>query len=618
MSRDRSRRFHEVAVEPSASALLEAVSHAGSHGDIHDALRHEEAIINRQRLPNYYALNFNFKPDSTHDCKRGALFQPGPSRNTNADWQLELESNEADQESVSSSATDEIGKRKPAHIFTGPQTAAKAYDLVLVWDEAAKVYRLDRIASTFSFKYERSKTILSNQSQEAWTEEAAKPKKRPNQDVSLARSDMSASGSVRRGEAQSSAVLLKRDQTSQGAERSPIPSSSGKAGDLKLRGKTSTVMAPVRRSSRRSIAVEMEEFDDGPGLLAEPSTSSRNNHAKKSSMPQEEDTLARQESKKAKLAALPENSASPSEPAGGLRRSRRRSSQAQVEQASSPTHRRNSSETPEPAIAEKVEEPQTLEGDDDDLALQLERELEREIEIEMEDVSEDEEPAAPAPALSSSVAKQSTERSLSPLSRLKHADGQMKVNTPKAHTPDLEDIAVPRSSSLSKSFQRSPSPSTDRSTPAEDTRAPLSQFTASIGLGLQQTGVGITPTASPHLDIASPTPASLKSPRDLVSPVEPFKASDKFEETVHDDGDEDEDDDLDDFAAELDMSLAEVPEAPPAAPPATVEKRRSSRACTAAQSATDARAERDAPRQIRKAYGLGGPRQEEEELEDSD
>lgn len=615
MSRDRSRRFHEVAIEPSASALLEAVSHVGSHGDIHDTLRHEEVITNRQPLPSYFTLNFNFKPDSTHDCKRGALFQPGPSRNTNADWQLELESNE---EAVSSTAADEIGKKKPAHIFTGPQTAAKAYDLVLVWDEAAKVYRLDRVASTFSFKYERSKTVLSNQSQEAWTKEAAKPKKRPNQDVPLARSDISASGSVRRGKAQSSAALLKRDQTSQGAERSSIPSSSSKAGDSKLRGKTSTVMAPLRRSSRRSIAVEMEEFDDGPETLAVPSTSSSTNHAKKSSMPQEEDPPARQESKKAKIAALPENPASPSEPAGGLRRSRRRSSQAQVEQASSPTHRHNSSETSEPAIAEKVEEPQTLEGDDDDLALELERELEREIEIEMEDVSEDEEPAAPVPASSSSVAKQSMDRSLSPVSRLKHADRQMKVNTPEAHTPDLDDIAIPRSSSLSKSFQRSPSPSTDRSTPVEDSRAPLSQFTASIGLGLQQTGVGITPTASPHLEIASPTPASLKSPRDLVSPVEPFKPSDKFEETVHDGGDDDEDDDLDDFAAELDLSLAEVPEAPPAPPPATVEKRRSSRAYTAAQSGTDARADSYAPRHIRKAYGLGGPRQEEEELEDSD
>ncbi|SPO22028.1 uncharacterized protein UTRI_02023_B [Ustilago trichophora] len=618
MSRDRIRRFQEVTVGPSASALLEAVSHAGSHGDVHDTLRHEEVFTNRQPLPNYFALNFNFKPDSTHDCKRGALFQPGPSRNTNADWQLELESHEADQEAVSGSAMDETAKKKPAHIFTGPQTAAKAYDLVLVWDEAAQVYRLDRIASAFSFKYERSKTVLSNQSQDVWTKETAKSKKRSIQDGPLARSDISASGSVRPGEAQSSAALLERNQTSQGAERSSRPSSSSKSGDLKLRGKTSTAMTPVRRSSRRSIAVEMEEFDDGPETLVEPSTSSSTDHVKRSSMPQEEDPPTRQESKKAKVAAPPEKSASPSEPAGGLRRSRRRSSQAQVEEASSPPHRRRSSETSEPAIVEKVEEPQTLEGDDDDLALELERELEREIEIEMEDASEAEEQAAPAPISSSLVAKRSTDRSISPVSRLKHAERQMKVNTPKAHTPDLDDVPVPRSSSLSKSFKRTTSPSTDRSAPADDTRAPPSQPTASIGLGLQQTGVGITPTASPHLDVASPTPASVKSPRDLVSPTEPSKSSGKLEDAVHDGGDEDEDDDLDDFAAELDMSLAEAPEAPPVAPPAAVEKRRSSRAYTAAQSAANTRADSYAPRQIRKAYGLGGPRQEEEELEDSD
>ena len=116
---------------------------------------------------------------------------------------------------------------------------------------------------------------------------------------------------------------------------------------------------------------------------------------------------------------------------------------------------------------------------------------------------------------------------------------------------------------------------------------------ASIGLGLQQTGVGITPTASPHLDVASPrstSQATEDAPRE----------------------DEEDDDDLDGFAAELDMSLAEIPDASPVIASApVVEKRKSSRPYTAAQNSGDSR-------QVRKAYGLGGPRQEEEELEDSD
>lgn len=604
MSRDRGRRFHNVVVEPSASALLEAVSQAGKgsgHSELHESLRHDDAL-NRQPSSSYFALNFNFKPDSTHDCKKGTLFQPGLSRNPNADWQLELEGNETEHEAGPSTGFDDTSRKKPAHVFTGPQTSAKAYDLVLVWDSTAKVYRLDRIASTFSLKYERSKTVLSSQSQEAWSNDALKPKKRPTHDISSTRLPASAHSLDRKADPPSSATTPLRDHSIQVADRS-------RPGELKLRSKTSTVMAPVRRSSRRSMAVEMEEFDDGPQPASEPSASTSTGRSKRGSISQEAEPSGKTETKKAKASAAPEKPASPVETASTLRRSRRRSSQAQIEEASSPPHGRRSSGASEPAIAEKVEEPESLEAEDVDLALELERELEREIEIEMEDVNETEEPAPSFKTKPAVFTQPRPDRSLSPASRLKHSDRQMKINTPKAHTPDIEEGSAIRPSSLSKSFGRSVSPTADDVASMDEVESTAPQTTASIGLGLQQTGVGITPTASPHLDVSSPAPGDTLS------------TDRKREENVNEEDvreDDDEDDDLQDFAAELDMSLAEPSDAPPVAAPAVAEKRRSSRSHAITQNRLDTSARDLEPRQVRKTYGLGGPRQEEEELEDSD
>ncbi len=93
--------------------------------------------------------------------------------------------------------------------------------------------------------------------------------------------------------------------------------------------------------------------------------------------------------------------------------------------------------------------------------------------------------------------------------------------------------------------KRSFSPSSDRSSPAP-------QSTASIGLGLQQTGIGITPTASPQLGVASPNPAGAHVASSIV------ESSVTHDSPIRNEGgeeEEEEDDDLDDFAAELDMSL---------------------------------------------------------------
>ncbi|CDW99520.1 hypothetical protein [Sporisorium scitamineum] len=485
MSRDTgSRRLYPVAVEPSASALLASASQAGSskitsHHDPNEA-------SSREALPRYVALNFNFKPDSAHDCKRGALFQPGSSRNVNADWQLELESTEAESEAGPSSA------KKPAHVFTGPQTAVKVYDLVLVWDEEAEVYRLDRIASAFSLKYERSKTVLSVQSQDVWTDDSARAKKRAIAGGSLSRP----------------AAVDTRDAGRRLAEASmSIPSKP--AGELKLKSKASTVMAPVRRSSRRSLAVEMEEFEDRSESPADSSSTASAARSKRNSVSKEGDVRSREDSKRVKMQESGKERGSRDEPAGGLRRSRRRSSQAQADETTQSTQRSDA-----PTVAPKPDTLENAEGDDDDLALELERELERELEIEMQDVNESDDLSPSSTSPIRTTTKAASNRSLSPISRLQRGERAMKISTPKAHTPDLDETSAFPSSSLSKSFHRSTSPLT-RSNAGD---AGEMSTSASIGLGLQQTGVVITPTASPRLDIASPIESQVRKAYGLGGP----------------------------------------------------------------------------------------------------
>lgn len=343
--------------------------------------------------------------------------------------------------------------------------------------------------------------------------------------------------------------------------------------------------------------MEMEEFEDQPDTSAEPPVSDTTSRSRRSSTLQASERRIPTESKKANA-----DEVSDTDPAVALRRSRRRSSQTQAEDTfNSPRGQSPSADTGALAAAEGGEEPDAMEGEDDDLARALERELEREIEIEMHDISENDEQVPPAQM----QAPPRTDRALSPVSRLKHSERQNRISTPNAHTPDSDDVATVRPSLSLRRLKRPASP---------QMHEPAPNPTASIGLGLQQTGVGITPNASPHLETASPRPAF--SPKE-DSIADSSKMSDGFKEAAR--NEDDEDDDLQDFAAELDLSLAEAPDASPvAAIPAVAEQRRSSRASTAAQSAAESREGRTGARQVRKAYGLGGPRQEEEELEDSD
>lgn len=610
MSRTTNRTFYEVAVEPSASALLQAVSQATSsadtsRNDVHDNVRHEGAT-DRQPLPNYVAFNFNFKPDSTHDCRKGALFQPSLNRAQTTDWQLELESNEAENDAGSSTtvSVSDAARKKPAHVFTGPQTAAKAYDLVLVWDAAARMYRLDQLAATFSLKYERSKTTLSDQSQQVWASSSARPAKRATNEGSVSRTAATSTTTNSTQNSRHSVIAPNRgssrlSEVDDGSSEARTASSSGKLGGLKLRSRASASTLPVRRSSRRSLAVEMEEFEDQPDTSAEPPVSDTISRSRRSSTLQtSQQRIPTESSKKANA-----DEVSDTDPAVALRRRRRRSSQTQAEDTSnSPRGQSPSADTGAlAAAAEGGEEPDAMEGEDDDLARALERELEREIEIEMHDISENDEQVPPAQM----QAPPKTDRALSPVSRLKHSERQNRISTPNAHTPDSDDVATVRPSLSLRHLKRPASP---------QMHEPAPNPTASIGLGLQQTGVGITPTASPHLETASPRPAF--SPKE-DSIADSSKMSDGFKEVAR--NEDDEDDDLQDFAAELDLSLAEAPDASPAAAlPAVAEQRKSSRASTAAQSAAEYRGGRTGARQVRKAYGLGGPRQEEEELEDSD
>ncbi|KAJ9478073.1 EAF domain-containing protein [Pseudozyma hubeiensis] len=575
MSNNKGRRFYDVAIEPSTASLLSAASQGTSQAST------------RSSLPNYVALNFNFKPDSAHDFRKGALFQSGSSSNVNTDWQLELESTET--EAGPSTDSNAAARQKQAHVFTGPQTAAKAYDLVLIWDDKMKGYRLDRIASTFTLKYERSKTLLSNKSQDVWDTAARKPSRRAsaNSTVLQSISDEKQEG-IRR-------------TSNQVAQPPSAIAASKRAGELKLRGKTSSVAAPVRRSSRISVAVEMEEFDDRSGSPAETSIGPAS-RSKRSSVSQENELRSKEDSKRVKLPDTTKERSSNDEPPVGLRRSRRRSSQAQAEEDPLSSPHTDPVSRSEPTSAAKIETAPHIDAEDDDLALELERELLRELDVEMRDRSEVEERPPPSAVSANLPAKSFSNRSLSPVSRLKRGERQMKVSTPKAHTPDLDDASLHHSSAFSRSHMQIDSPYTDRSSPGDADRVTAA---ASIGLGLHQTGVGITPTASPRLEVANPaesvsTPAAASSAKD--------------DGDGNPEGEEDEnDDDLQDFAAELDLSLAEGPDVLSPVVGGAVDKRRSSRAITALQSISDAGA-----RSARKAYGLGGPRQEEEELEDSD
>lgn len=575
MSNNKGRRFYDVAIEPYTASLLSAASQGTSQAST------------RSSLSNYVALNFNFKPDSAHDCKKGALFQPGSSSNANADWQLELESTET--EAGPSTDSNAAARQKHAHVFTGPQTAAKAYDLVLIWDDKMKGYRLDRIASTFTLKYERSKTLLSNKSQDVWDTTAGKPSRRA-----------SANSTVLQSISDEKQEEIRRTSNQTVQPPSAIVASK-RAGELKLRGKTSSVAAPVRRSSRISVAVEMEEFDDRSESPAETSASPAS-RSKRSSVLQEDELRSKEDSKRVKLPDTTKERSSNDEPPVGLRRSRRRSSQAQAEEGplSSP-HDRSISKS-DPTLAAEVDTAQHTDAEDDDLALELERELQRELDVEMRDGSEVEERPRPSAVSANLPASYTLNRSLSPVSRLKRGERQMKVSTPKAHTPDLDDATLHHSSAFSRSHRQTYSPFMDHSSPGDADHSPAA---ASIGLGLHQTGVGITPTASPRLEVASPAES-------VATPAAASLA--KNDGDGSQEGEEDEDgDDLQDFAAELDLSLAEGPEVLSPIVGGGVEKRRSSRAFTALHSMSDAGA-----RSARKAYGLGGPRQEEEELEDSD
>ncbi|GAC96121.1 hypothetical protein PHSY_003701 [Pseudozyma hubeiensis SY62] len=571
MSNNKGRRFYDVAIEPSTAALLSAVSQTGT----------SQANI-RSSLPNYVALNFNFKPDSAHDCRKGALFQPGSSSNVNADWQLELES--TDTEAGPSTDSKAAARHQHAHVFTGPQTSAKAYDLVLIWDDKMRGYRLERIASTFSLKYERSKTILSKKSQDVWESDAAKPSKRASANSVMLRSTSDDKQDETR-------------RTSNHPAQLPSAIAGGKrAGELKLRGKTSNVAAPVRRSSRISVAVEMEEFDDRSVSPVESPAGSAS-RSKRSSVSQENELRSKDENKRVKLPEAIQQRSSNDEPAVGLRRSRRRSSQAQTEDGPLSSPHSDPVSRSEPTLAAEVETARHTDAEDDDLALELERELQRELDVEMRDKSEVEERPRPRTISANLPAKSTSNRSLSPVSRLKRGERQMKVSTPKAHTPDLDDASLHHSSAFSRSHRQIDSPLTDRSSPGDADHIPAA---ASIGLGLHQTGIGITPTASPRLDVASPDESAASL------------ANNDGDLNQEGEGAED-DDDLQDFAAELDLSLAEGPDALSQVVGGAVEKRRSSRTYAASQSMSEAGA-----RSARKAYGLGGPRQEEEELEDSD
>ncbi|PWN53846.1 hypothetical protein IE53DRAFT_359683 [Violaceomyces palustris] len=256
------------------------------------------------------------------------------------------------------------------------------------------------------------------------------------------------------------------------------------------------------------------------------------------------------------------------------------------------------------------------------------------------------------------------------------------VRTPALDTANMVDPMVLHEAQMpsSTSFKNETlsTPGTPASSLLRDELASRARTALSpaIGLGLQSTGSGITPNSSPRVefDLSQSVP-SPKTPKPVstgaasasvaatgwqpppirsASSFNPYddeddeSDDDEEEEDEEEDDDDDDDDDLDDFAAQLDMSLAEsgtpVEQAePPSAPSGSTAVNRktkkggdrsagprnaggaalsSSHGPTRGKMNGNESSSASKPSQARarqrKAYGLGGRREEEEALEDSD
>ncbi|SPO38119.1 uncharacterized protein PSFLO_03596 [Pseudozyma flocculosa] len=555
-------------------------------------------------LPSLFSLRYNFKPESVADSTRGILHHP--SRNPASDWQLELDA--ASSTSASAPATapssqsqdSATSNSRAAHVFTGSQHAAKGLDCVLVWDAERKTYVLDRIASTFNLKLERSRTSLSDPAFDALSGTGpSRKQKRRRTDMQQAEGIASAFSRAHDRKAES-AVQRASSRLSSVTRSAVTPSSSSR---------DASPMSSASRG-RTSLGQTIEDV----GLAVDETVPGKEEEAADLD---DEDDLAH--ALELELGNLSED-----------------------EPQRSPT----STSSPQPQPPSATSRKEILDTSIDKAANRFTPEA-----------------IAASTTASPNVARFRLKRN--PVSRGVSEDSLQAGGstplpvTPALHTPSGDLTASPAFSSRSRGGHSV--------APLDGATFARSDIDSPMGLGLQTLGHAATPAGSPRIaevrDAAAarastPPPTTAQTLEEPIAvdwkpkhaddargasasygaghedSVDDEDEDDEDEEEGAEEEDDDDDDGLDDFAAELDLTLADndagappsdeavpVEEAPAATDTATSARRASRVAPTGTtrqplRLAAPASSDRSGGR--RKVYGLGGPREEEDDLEDSD
>ena len=673
---------HHVNLAPGLADFLRNAYHA-QHGN--DDARSAHASPSKHGgsqsegrsqspLPALFSLKYNFKPESVADSTRGVLHNPSSS--STAGWQLELDAgatlSNSSLDTPTSSPTKATGlSKKPAHTFSGSQSSARNLDCVLVWDPRSRSYTLDRLAATLTLKFERSKTNLSDAADQVLSGQShiANRKRTTSPPAPSSSSNSSMQRTTSRG-----SLDMDRGPRSLSAQARP---------------------AADRLNSQRSLhstRAQVEEFDDlevesrfianetecrgKQGDVAVKASASM-------SKPKEDSTLKHQTQETAKL----------------LKRA------SSIDSAEERRKRPKAPESPTTSEHEKSKQSEHADMyEGDELAMALEMELEMQLDRESEDESAAEHlrkvredlhsgqrdahmTVAKSPTTSPGLSNDELARTTS---TKVHVDDLSRKMAPDRSTPVRGDVNTESPAAPSEwarlhplrrgELQRQASEDSHRTldtipTPGvgsspllagvaevesvvEDDKISPPSPQAFIGLGLRQTGSGITPISSPATGMSrgpsreggsvadgksreigtapspnavvwkpKPIPRNLGTEQTFEDEEDDSEDADEDEDDDDDDGDEDEEDDddddgLEDFAAELDMSLAEPATPVEPAKPSIIAQVDTSRRGSIQSRRTSlpqqAKSSSASQSRARKVYGLGGRREEEDDLEDSD
>ncbi|EPQ29572.1 uncharacterized protein PFL1_02791 [Pseudozyma flocculosa PF-1] len=665
-------------------------------------------------LPSLFSLRYNFKPESVADSTRGILHHP--SRNPASDWQLELDA--ASSTSASAPATapssqsqdSATSNSRAAHVFTGSQHAAKGLDCVLVWDAERKTYVLDRIASTFNLKLERSRTSLSDPAFDALSGTGpSRKQKRRRTDMQQAEGiasafsrahDRKAESAVQRASSRLSSVT-RSAVTPSSSSRDASPMSSASRGRTSLGQSTRLTAALPRRSGNGSTASRMPVGIEVEEPVSKVKSRGLDRHSAEARQAAEADESRRGRRIQPDAAEPAETSQTEPQARSGLLR--QDSTDARHPATREGQQHNGRLPSPTPAIEDvglAVDE--TVPGKEEEAAdLDDEDDLAHALELELGNLSEDEpqrsptstsspQPQPPSATSRKEILDTSIDKAANrftpeaiaasttaspnvarfrlkrnPVSRGVSEDSLQAGGstplpvTPALHTPSGDLTASPAFSSRSRGGHSV--------APLDGATFARSDIDSPMGLGLQTLGHAATPAGSPRIaevrDAAAarastPPPTTAQTLEEPIAvdwkpkhaddargasasygaghedSVDDEDEDDEDEEEGAEEEDDDDDDGLDDFAAELDLTLADndagappsdeavpVEEAPAATDTATSARRASRVAPTGTtrqplRLAAPASSDRSGGR--RKVYGLGGPREEEDDLEDSD